>query len=85
MMFTGTLSAADLQAFATSIIAPFRQGGSSVIIDLEKITEIHESVVAYLYKLNDELLGRGAGLVVVRPQGDITSRPPDGSAKTTYI
>ena len=80
-MFTGTLAAADLQAFASSIIAPFRQGGSSVIIDLEKVTEVHESVVAYLYKLNDELLGRGAGLVVVRPQGDIPARCAGGEAK----
>ncbi len=81
LMFTGTLTGADLQAFASSIIAPFRQGGSSVIIDLDKITEIAESVVAYLYKLNDELLGRGAGLVIVRPQGDIPSRAPDGEHK----
>jgi len=77
LLFAGSLGAADLQSFAASIIAPFRSGASSVIIDLEKVDTLDESVVNYLYKLNDELLGRGAGLVVVRPQGDLKARAPD--------
>lgn len=81
VLVSGTLDDADLRPLSEKLVAPFGAGAAAVVLDLTAVTALAPTVVTYLYRLNDELAGRGADMVVCRPQGDIPGSPADGSAK----